>query len=246
MAEGTSQRLVAGGLFICFLTVITGCGIVTANNSSSANTIQTSLQSNVSGSTRSDTSTSGESQPKWKEIRDVVLANSIVPGHSGQHLELVDVQGKYAMNPIVGPFQGDNWVGQFQLRVVNSSGRILSQFNLPSHEYALFMSKFQFQFADYNGDGYLDFALGQRLGNNGYWYELFTIKSNKITQLKTSPTAQLFASTFTYSPLFQKVDSKEFQIKYYDNSKAQWLEAKYVWNNGEFEQSGLKAASPGS
>ncbi|MCF8564631.1 PliI family lysozyme inhibitor of I-type lysozyme [Alicyclobacillus tolerans] len=223
------------------LFTVTGCSSHTLNNTSttamSNNTTQISVGTNAVNTHGNDTSTNNP-QPKWTSIHDVVLAKTSLPGYSGQDLELVDVKGKYAKNPILGPFKGDNWTGQFQLRVVGSSGKVFSKLNLPSDRYTLFMRKFQFQFADYNGDGNPDFTLGQYAGSNGNWYELFTITPKGIFQLQTEPS-QLFVSDFTYSPVFQKVNPNGFKIKYYDNAKVKWFQATYLWKNAKFQQSSV-------
>lgn len=215
-------------------SMMAGCGSGTPHSSSASNISENSIQTSV-GNIHNPQSVS-------IPIHHVVLAKSSVPGYSGQQLELVDVQGKYAKNPNVGPFQGDNWTGQFQLRVMSPTGKLLSKLNLSAHQYTLFVKKFQFHFADYNGDGYADFALGQYAGSNGDWYELFTIKSNGLFELPTLPTSQLFASDFTYSPLFRQVKKNGFKIKYYDSVKAKWFQATYLWKNGEFTQNGLLVA----
>ncbi|WP_274434152.1 hypothetical protein [Alicyclobacillus sp. ALC3] len=173
------------------------------------------------------------------------MAKTQIPRRAGQLLELVDVKGQYVDNTIVGPFQGNNWTGQFQLRVVNSTGNTLSKLSLPNNKFTrlLFMGKFQFHFADYNGDGYPDFTLGQYAGSNGNWYEIFEVNAHGIVQLQTKPTAQLFASDFAYSPLFQQVKPDGFRIKYYDNAKPGWYQATYSWRNGTFEQTSIRKAS---
>ena len=227
----------SSGIFLWItLFVVTGCTAYHPVNSVSKNTSQISAGINAMDGNKSPTD---NPQPRWTSIHDVVLAETSLPGYSGDELELIDVNGKYAKNPIVGPFKGDNWTWQFQLRVIGPTGKVFSKLNLPSNQYALFMGKFQFHFADYNGDGYSDFTLGQRAGSNGDWYQLFTVEPIGLTTLKITPTAPIFVSDFTYSPLFQKVSSNGFKVKYYDNAKAKWFQATYLWENGEFQLSGV-------
>lgn len=182
-------------------------------------------------------------QPKWIPITNVVLARSPVPGQSGEQLKLVDVKGTFAKNPIVGPFQGNNWTGQFQLWLVDPFGRIVSKLSLPPNQYTLFMRNFQFHFADYNGDGRPDFTIGQRADSNGYWYQLFTIKSNEVFQLPT-PSSELFVADSTYSPLLQRIKPNGFALKYYDNSQGKWFKATYSWGGTKFIQEDLQALPP--
>ena len=188
-----------------------------------------------------DTHSANSNNSIKRTVSNVVLAKSKISGHSGQQLELVDVKGMYINNTTVGPFQGNNWTGQFQLRVVNSEGKVLSKLSLPDNKFTqlLFMRKFQFHFADYTDDGNPDFTLGQYASSNGSWYQIYEVKSDGIVQLPI----YLFASDGGYSPLFQQVKPNGFKIKYYDNANAEWYQATYVWKKGKFEQSSLDAVS---
>lgn len=182
--------------------------------------------------------TAFNAQPKKSAVHNFVLAKSYIPGRSGQELELVDVSGEYLIDPNPGPTYGENWLGHFQLRIINSTGKAVSKFSLPDNKYTqpFFKSKFEFHFADYNGDGNPDFTLGQYFSSNGYVYQLFTVKPAGIFPLPVS--AQLFVSDmdFAYSPLFQRVGKKGFQVEFYNNSKGNWYRAIYTWNGARFVQ----------
>jgi hypothetical protein len=203
------------------------------NESSSSSENQSQQQS----------STTVNPQPIWTPIHNVVLAKSTVPGKSGDQLELIDISGKYAKNPIVGPFQGNNWTGQFQLRLVNSTRKVVSKLNLPSdpklpeNVYGIFSRQFQFNFADYNGDGYPDFALGQYHDGNGFIYQLFTVEPSGIKRLPTHPS-WIYSDDMSYSPLFKKVKSNAFQITYFDNAITKWTQVTYTWEDGKFVMTG--------
>lgn len=228
------------------LPMATGCGSIPQENASSNPTNNGSLTAaHANEASDSGNSSTAVGNPPPKSVRNVILAKTQIPGRTGQFLEMVDVKGQYVDNTIVGPFQGNNWTGQFQLRVVNSTGSTVSKLSLPDNKFTrlIFMRKFQFHFADYNGDGYPDFTLGQHAGSNGNWYEIFEVKAHGILQLQTKPNAQLFVSEFAYSPLFQKVKPNGFRIKYYDNSKPGWYQATYSWHNGIFKQTSVRKAS---
>ncbi len=176
------------------------------------------------------------SQPKKSPVHNVVLAKSYIPGRSGQELELVDVSGEYLIDPNPGPTYGGNWLGHFQLQIINSTGKVVSKLSLPDNKYTqpFFKSKFSFHFADYNGDGNPDFTLGQYFGSNGYVYQLYTIKTAGIFRLPVP--APIFAADIAYSPLFQRVGKNGFQVEFYDNSKGNWYRATYTWNGARFVQ----------
>lgn len=236
------NRWLAVAVLGVVLPALTGCGSFETH---SLSMIDNSNITNHTTDVANVVNTSAKSSnPKSKSVHNVILAKSSLPGRNGQQLELVDVSGKYVYNPTVGPFQGDTWTGQFQLRVVNSTGEAQSELSLTDSRFTqlLFREKFQFHFADYTGDGNPDFTLGQHAGSNGSWYQLFEVKPSAIIELQTEP-AQLFVSDYTYSPLFQQVKHNGFKIKYYDNAKAKSYQATYLWENGKFEQSSLHAVS---
>ncbi len=228
------------------LPMATGCGSIPQENASSNPTNRGSLiAAHANEASDSGNSSTAVGSPPPKSVSNVILAKTRIPGRTGQLLELVDVKGQYVDNTAIGPNQGNNWTGHFQLRVVSPTGNIQSKLSLPDNKFTqpLFTGKFQFHFADYNGDGYPDFTLGQYAGSNGNWYEIFEVNADGIAQLQTRPTAQLFVSDFAYSPLFQQVKPDGFRIKYYDNAKPGWYQATYSWHNGTFERTSVRKAS---
>ena len=167
-------------------------------------------------------------------MRNVVLGEGPLPGYSGARLELVDVKGRFSVNRVVGPFEGDNWTGRFQLRLIGAFGRTQARLDLPASEYTLFMHKFKFSFADYNGDGYSDFALGQYASSDANWYEIYSIEPGGIVRLPVS-TGQVFAPpNLDYSPAFKMAGPHAFTTTFYDNADATWFRATYAWTRGEF------------
>lgn len=166
-------------------------------------------------------------------VQNVVLADSTLPGYSGQHLQLVDVKGQYTYDKNPGPFQGPNWTGQFELRLMGPVGRkTIFKLPLPSF-FNHFTGKFKFNFANYNGNGFNDFALGQYASSNGFNYRLFEITQTGFKELPISPSP-FTAADDTYSPLFPRLKPNGFQIEQYDNASASWSRINYVWTNGKF------------
>ncbi len=224
-------------------TSIVRIGNVTLNDSIRLEQkIQAILNENFSSSenqSHQQSSTTVNPQPIWTPIHNVVLAKSTVPSKSGDQLELIDVNGKYAKNPNFGSLQGNNWTGQFQLRLVERTGKVISKLNLPSNPklpenvYGIFSRHFQFNFADYNGDGYPDFTLGQYHDGNGFIYQLFTIEPSGIKRLPMNPS-WIYTDDMSYSPLFKKLKSNAFQITYYDNATTKRTQVTYIWKNGGF------------
>lgn len=133
----TIQSWVTGLWVISSWSFVTGCNINTVKASPPLTNETSKVTAHL---------TTSNAQPRWTPVENVVLAKSTVPGYSGQQLELMDVKGRYADNPIVGPLQGKNWTGRFQLRLLGATGNVVSTLNLPSQQFTLFMSKFQFHF----------------------------------------------------------------------------------------------------
>lgn len=172
-----------------------------------------------------------------KPVRDVVLASSPVPGHAGQILELVDVRGHFLHNSVVGPFQGDNWTGTFQLRVISADGQTISALTLPRQEFTLFMRRFRFSFADYNGDGSVEFALGQYRSSNFSGYVIFALAPGVLRRLPVSGGEVLAEPNLGYSPAFPPAGRGAFTSTYYDNASTTWYKVTYSWAGQEFSRS---------
>ncbi|QSO52541.1 hypothetical protein JZ785_00870 [Alicyclobacillus curvatus] len=166
-------------------------------------------------------------------VNNVVIADTSLPGYSGQRIQLIDVKGEYVDNTTPGPYPaGSEWTGKFALRVIGPTGKLLSSYPLPSF-YSQFHGQFQFHFADYTGNGLWGFALGQYASSNGYNYELFEVAANGIKPVKTTP-AQIFTVDHSYSPLFHKASQNAFVVEDYNNAKAKYEVFTFVWKDGQF------------
>ena len=172
-----------------------------------------------------------------KPVRDVVLASTTLPGHGGQILELVDARGHFLHNRVVGPFQGDNWTGSFQLRVISAGGQTISALTLPRQEFTLFMRRFRFSFADYSGDGSTEFALGQYRSSNVSGYVIFALEPHGLRRLPVSGGEVLAEPNLGYSPAFPLAGRGAFTSTYYDNAATTWYKVTYRWTGRKFSQS---------
>lgn len=153
------------------------------------------------------------------------------------------MKGHYSVDHTAGPFQGPNWTGQFQLRVVGPVGnRVFLKLNLPAWQYTLFMHRFKIAVADYNGDGYPDFALGQYLSSNANQYQVFSIGPDGIRQLHVSTGAVFGPPNAGYSPEFSMVTSHAFTTTVYDNADGKWFKGTYTWVHGKFVPSQTEVA----
>lgn len=176
-------------------------------------------------------------------VHDVVLADSYLPGYGGSRVELVDVSGTFLNNEVIGPFQGKNWTGKFQLREIGAFGRTTAVLNLPSQQYTLFMHKFRFTFVDYNGNTYPDFALGQYAGSDNNQYQIFSVEPDGIKELPISTYVVLGPPNAGYSPRFAKVGPNAFTSTMYNNTDAEWVKEMFTWSDGEFVESSRGATA---
>ena len=87
------------------------------------------------------------------------------------------------------------------------------------------MHRFTFAFAEYNGYGFPDFALGQYASSDARRYEIFSIEPHGIERLAVAGGTVFAAPNLGYSPLFRKVSPKAFTTTFYDNAKATWYRA---------------------
>lgn len=209
---------------------IAGCGPST----SAALTSATRSHADKTAAIGADTQRTAKNHPVHHEV----LTDTVIPGTSGNRLQLIDVNGQYTFDPNPGGYQGKNWTGDFQLMLLNKQGKTISKLDLSSKInassfYEQFSRKFSFHFADYNGDGDPDAALGQYASSNGYVYKLFSVKNGTIQPLPL-PHGMIFSIDRSYSPLFKKIKSNAFQVTYYDNTVASSFQKTYTWNNDKF------------
>lgn len=255
------MRWAKGVFLIALLAGIGACSPVRPKSPTAVSPPVTAMAKSPGPSTRRSSAAPQKPPSQSTPVRNVVLARTRVPGYSDRRLELVDVTGQYTYDSFPGPFQGDNWTGRFQLRLLGPTGRVLSRYDLSNLYYRVvsqsgkllskedwftrFGRRFQFSFSDYNGDGYPDFALGQYFGNDHYRYQLFTIKPSGIEQLPVKPPG-ILAADEGYSAWFPKVGFAAFQVTYYDNASGNRWTVIYAWGNGTFTVIGKTPFSPTS
>lgn len=139
-----------------------------------------------------------------------------------------------------GAFMGRNIEGTFRLQYVNDNGKEISSIDINkafNEDRMVFKESFSIAFEDYNGDGFMDFTIGQYASSNGYVYRLFTVgKDGKISELPIENNGDIFCDNSGYSPKFVRVDKTSFIIQYYDNSRGKRCEAAYSWKDNMFKK----------
>jgi hypothetical protein len=95
-------------------------------------------------------------------------------------LRLKLVRGKYDEDWYPGPMSGTVWEGDYVIELADEIGNTIAKTELSRyyHEPLIFLSHFQLEFDEYNGDGDIDFTIGQYASSNGWDYRLFTLREN--------------------------------------------------------------------
>jgi len=169
-----------------------------------------------------------------------ISRNSLFPLiNKDYYLNIQMIEGKYSEDWSPGPLMGRTWNGKFQIIVTDDYGRIISTVNLNDffQDENIFNSTFDIEFDDYNGDGNIDFTIGQYGTSNGNFYKLFTLThENQIHELKIRDYKDLFISggTSRYSTKLEKLNKTSFKKSFYNNESGKNLEDTFVWNGTEF------------
>ncbi len=161
------------------------------------------------------------------------------PGHENTVLQVRMEEGNYVETWDPGPFTGRNWVGQFVLELKRGQD-VISKYDLGlifQDRMTFSSGGFGIKFDDYNGDGNLDFTIGQYGSSNGKDYALFTIIGEEIKQLIFEKNQNLRFISETdgyYSTTLKKIDTTTFSLKYYDNAVGSWFVNTYQWDGEIF------------
>jgi len=139
---------------------------------------------------------------------------------------------------------GEKWEGMFTIRIIKGE-RVVTRQSLnalmnpdaPEEDLFFWTPRFSLSFADYNGDGMIDFNLGQYGSCNGNLYRLYTISTDGIiTRLPVDGAEGFFISgqgKRNSSGAIKTRDGKT-SFAYYDNTFGKTVRAYYQWNGRSF------------
>ncbi|RJX37622.1 hypothetical protein D3P09_21850 [Paenibacillus pinisoli] len=152
-------------------------------------------------------------------------------------LDVALIEGSYYEDWNPGALMGRNWQGSFQFVIRDGSGNVLRQFDIDRSFFQQVNEIFELSFADYNGDGDIDFALGQYGTSNGNYYQLYTIREDySIERLDIADRQHLFASGGSRHAIeFEPWGDAGFKLEYYDNSAGKTFTNHYAWTNNHFK-----------
>lgn len=167
----------------------------------------------------------------------LLSVNHIALDGSDYKLALKMVDGRYFEEKNPGPFTGWLWEGRFILEVSDAKNNLISSYDLNSafdNESMVFTKKFDILFEDYNGDGDLDFTIGQYASSNGFVHRLFTLSKNGVAAKLPLAAGEIFSINKDYSTKFERTAKDSFKARSYDNSKTKHIETLYAFRNGAF------------
>lgn len=148
------------------------------------------------------------------------------------------VKGSYFYDEMPGPNHGNNWVGDYQIRVYKDEYDLetfsdCEPITIIEDEKMLFANEFSLVFDDYNNDGYPEFTLGQYGSSNSFLYALFSIDS-KGEILKIDTNGYIDINQNEYSIQLDKTSADSFRATSYNNSIAEYENIIYEWHTDQF------------
>lgn len=156
-----------------------------------------------------------------------------------EYLSLCLIKGNYSEDWSPGPYAGKNWSGDFRLILSDENGEEISHIDLNNYfgdEELIFNDFFEFEFDDYNGDGTVDFTIGQYGTSNGNFYRMFMLtQDKKIQEVNIAENNELFVSGGNrYSIKLDKINKQSFKVSYYNNAVGEYQEVSYTWDGNKF------------
>lgn len=212
--------------------LLTACSETTTNITNSPTPSYAATASPVQPSLTAGSGTIHETEPLTLSRNDLFQHTQ-----KQQFLSVVLTKGQYFEDWTPGPFMGHNWKGDFQIQLSNDNGEVISAVDLNSyfHDEMVFNSFFDIEFDDYNGDGNIDFTIGQYASSNGNLFKLFTLdKSGGIVELPMKGHHELFVSGSGRYSTKLAVNKLGFSSTYYDNRVGKEVTQSFVWNGQEF------------
>ncbi len=145
---------------------------------------------------------------------------------------------------------GEKWEGLFTIRVIKGASVISREslnrllFAAEGEEMFFWTPGFTLVFRDYNGDGRIDFNLGQYGSCNGNLYRLFSIAPDgAVERLPVEDGEGFFVSGQGRRNSTEAIRAADgaVEFSYYDNSLGKTVKARYQWNGRSFERTGQRA-----
>jgi hypothetical protein len=192
---------------------------------------------------------SGYGVSETGEGHPIVISESFYDiDHDGEKetIQIVMEKGRHYLDKESWCGKGEKWEGRFTIRTIKGLHVITRQSlnelllpNSPEEEIFFWKPRFGLVLRDYNGDGRIDFNLGQYGSCNGNFYQLFSINPNGTTErLPVADSGGLFVSDAKRRNSTEAIRSVNGGIEctYYDNRLGKNVRRRYTWNGQAFER----------
>lgn len=158
-------------------------------------------------------------------------------------LKLIMTKGEHITNAEIGPYGSDYYQGNLIGEVYDAQDKLVSSTDIGKYfsESVIFKDKFKLYFDDYNGDGFVDFTVGQYVSSNYNTFNIFTVKSQgeiSVLPVENHPDG-IMCSKFDgdYSTKLTKTQNNEIIVFIYDMRNGVLIENKYEWKQDKFIES---------
>lgn len=146
-----------------------------------------------------------------------------------------------------GGIYPENHQGSYEIRVLNSDGKLLSKTAFESAEWpeANFPGKFTLLFDDYNGDGNPDFTVGQWGSSSMNLYRIYTVLPDGTVKKISGEDISHLSRDFTVK--FDKDNGSGFFARIYNSATGETKAVPYSWNkqkDGFYESASASSSEP--
>ncbi|MFB9325803.1 hypothetical protein ACFFSY_07670 [Paenibacillus aurantiacus] len=151
-------------------------------------------------------------------------------------IRLMMTRGNESNDPEPGPFQGEFRQGICELVAWDADGKELARldagesFDGGGRMIFRKADPFELALADYNGDGWDDFSLGQWGGSNGNIYSLFTLERDGFGVLERN----IHSAERAYSIQYPMEGDRAFRNTYYDQEAGAYMDIVRRWTGDRF------------
>lgn len=123
-----------------------------------------------------------------------------------------------------GPFEGSTWVGKGVLALKDAATEeVLSVYRMEEwYEPLRFRQNEELSFCDYNGDGSLEFLIGQYGTSNWNVYHMYEV-ADDLRISRCEEVGELCISGLPLSPVLEQTEDGVLRYRYYDNSIGEYV-----------------------
>ncbi|HWT73508.1 MAG TPA: hypothetical protein VN258_02135 [Mobilitalea sp.] len=153
-------------------------------------------------------------------------------------IEIIMKDGYYFDEDSMGPFYGDNYIGQFEI-VLKKDGNIVNNFDL-SKDWAeryddelRFRKKFEIELIDYGSDGNYEFLIGQYFSSNLNLYKMYQINTSQDEIIAINDLGYLNVSGSRETEKLNQDKDGNYYVSGYDNSKSKYFKIPIIFHEGK-------------